>query len=181
MLPPVVTNGPLPLLPAVCYRCKCYKKKYFIDTGMDTEFEGRLYICNDCMRDFVDADPKSYNSVQVAEIKAQAESIQASSEGALRKYEFLLNAIKRLGLDISEIVNREEKAAKNAELRRRKRDSVSTKPSADVTGTELSVVDADSRGESEFPVTIDPLGESNVAPNVIELFRGGVPSIDGLG
>lgn len=179
MLPPVVTKGPLPLMPAVCYRCRCYTKKHFIDTGMDTEFEGRIYICNDCMKDFVEADPDSYTTKDMAIIKAEADLVVQESSSALRKYDNLMKVLRTLKIDVTNIIAREERAQKNAE-RRKQRNPVSEITHEDSLRAQREITDAIARsaGESEQDERNPVESDGATDPNP---FTSSIPAINGLG
>lgn len=42
-----------PSFPYVCFKCKTGKhaREFFVDLGMDTDFDGTIYLCNSCMED----------------------------------------------------------------------------------------------------------------------------------
>lgn len=61
MIDATVVTAPA-INPGICFRCRCgtETRKWFIDTGTDTDVEGRLYFCNMCMVDFVKLIPMEF-------------------------------------------------------------------------------------------------------------------------
>lgn len=49
--PQIVKEAYMP--PHVCFKCKCgsHARPWFVDLGMDTEYDGTFYLCNSCMED----------------------------------------------------------------------------------------------------------------------------------
>lgn len=45
--------------PHVCIKCRAHAqvRDWFVDIGTDVEWEGMLYICNECMKDIVRVTP----------------------------------------------------------------------------------------------------------------------------
>jgi hypothetical protein len=113
MMNPVILTGNLPILPAVCFRCKCYSKKYFVDTGMDTEFDGRIYLCRDCLKDFVTAAPDMHTEADMLIQQLDTADTIKEAERAIRKYNNLVSVLKGIGLDIKAVLDREKKAQYN--------------------------------------------------------------------
>jgi hypothetical protein len=184
MMQPVVLKGPLPILPAVCFRCKCYEKEYFVDTGIDTEFDGRIFLCNHCMIDFVKVMPDAYTARDVLLMEIDSDKIKEASSKALRRYDHLLKSLKALGLDIKSLLDREEKANKN-ERTREYRKSVAVRDSVpEITDPLAARPDPepdDSSTRDELDDTkIDLLaGQPNAKAGAFLLFGLGTTPLDG--
>jgi hypothetical protein len=43
-----ITNAP-EALPGSCFLCSTASREFFVDTGMQVEFHGAFYICNECL------------------------------------------------------------------------------------------------------------------------------------
>lgn len=49
---PIIAYEKPPLHPQMCMKCRCGDngvREYFVDLGFDTEWEGAVYLCNDCI------------------------------------------------------------------------------------------------------------------------------------
>lgn len=165
MMPPMILTGNLPILPAVCFRCKCYSKKYFVDTGMDTEFDGRIYLCRDCLKDFVEAAPDMHTEAEMLIQRLDAAETIKEAERSIRKYNNLVSVLKGIGLDIKAVLEREKKAQANERNRTDRRTArgevVLQADHLESAGTdrEPDVIDLPSEPDSTTVVSNNPLLE----------------------
>lgn len=165
MQQPQILTGNLPILPAVCFRCRCYSKKYFLDTGMDTEFDGRIYICRDCLKDFVECAPDMHTAAELLIQRLDTAETIKEAERSIRKYNNLVSVLKGIGLDIKAVLEREKKAQANDARRTNQRiaggkvvvESSSIEPAG--SDRESDVVDQPSEPDSAAIVGNNPLLE----------------------
>lgn len=165
MQQPQILTGNLPILPAVCFRCRCYSKKYFLDTGMDTEFDGRIYICRDCLKDFVECAPDMHTAAELLIQRLDTAETIKEAERSIRKYNNLVSVLKGIGLDIKAVLEREKKAqandARRTDRRAARGEVVLQADHLESTGTDRKpdVVNQPSEPDSPAVVSDNPLLE----------------------
>lgn len=103
---PAVLTQKCDLPPFICFRCRTdQNREYYINTGMNTEFDGQIYLCNACMGDLVEVDK---NSLLVSHFDAIMLQYQANLERATKiseDFEDKKVLLKRIGLDIEELIS----------------------------------------------------------------------------
>lgn len=97
------------LPPFSCGRCNCTEgtREYWIDTGIDIEVashaDGRLYLCNMCVRDFVNADPNAFTKEDMDNIVAVTQDACDSAEKVVRKWKDQVIAFARIGINLETV------------------------------------------------------------------------------
>jgi hypothetical protein len=79
--------------PQRCCLCLSEKEDWFIDTGLDTTFDGTFYVCSRCVTKVVSLSPIHYTKEQMArltnEYRVLKEEAEQKAEAACRKAERL--------------------------------------------------------------------------------------------
>lgn len=108
MRPTTIHETPI-LNPGECHRCHCNElaegREYFVDTGIDVEWVGVLYLCNLCLADLVRVTPDIlHKSIVDAAAEAQSNFI-AEAERKDRQYEEIVSALTSMGLTVEALLN----------------------------------------------------------------------------
>lgn len=88
-------------LPGRCFKCLSGHpaREYFFDTGIDTEWEGVLYICNLCMTEIIEVSPDFATKKKLDSILDTAKGIMAMANKKAEKYEKLSAMLKAMGIN----------------------------------------------------------------------------------
>lgn len=81
--------------PARCYYCGGSSKSSYLDTGIQIEFYGALYFCNECM-EFLSQKMGYINPDYAKDLEAKNLYLIHENEELKRKLDSLLNAFKEL-------------------------------------------------------------------------------------
>jgi len=111
--PTIKKTGELVIVPYCCFRCRSVEKKYFLDTGIDTEMDGRIFICSDCIKDWIKVLPNVYSEKDYVDLQLEYRERIADADIKKKRYEFLVGKVKEQADELREIVKREEKALAN--------------------------------------------------------------------
>lgn len=122
---------------------------------MDTEFDGRIYLCADCVQDTVAVCPDVLMLSKLEEASAAFEAKLAEQEKAYRQYVYLRAELEKLHISTGAIIAREEEA-ENARRLERYNAKISD-------GAKSELADSDSRAEQDHP-------DLSSAPITLNLF-----------
>lgn len=94
-------------LPGTCYLCGASNssgRKWYLDAGVDIDYVGTLYICQDCFSTLARCTGEFFSTDQVNELLAHQQAIVSESENVIAKYEGLHTACAALGLNLEVIL-----------------------------------------------------------------------------
>ncbi len=117
-----LTHNP-PNHPYTCFRCLAHSevRDYFIDAGIDTDFDGSVYICNMCMTDLFHVTPDYFSKEEVDNIVIAQQAISTKASVIVEDYNNKLQAFKELGIDLEKLLE----SAKNGRISKPSDDSIS--------------------------------------------------------
>ena len=100
----IVTKPTLP--PYQCMRCLAQPeiREYFLDTGVDTEYSGRIYFCNMCMRDITNVDPESFTRTEVNGIVATTQETLAHADQLIADYKSKHDYLLTVGINLDNVI-----------------------------------------------------------------------------
>lgn len=100
----VVLIPPIP--PHRCFKCLCGPselREYFIDVGCDTEFEGAVYLCNECMKDLA-IDPQFVLKKDLEELEASHEADKEEFRSLQNSFAIAEQALAKIGINLKEVI-----------------------------------------------------------------------------
>lgn len=115
--PVQVLDSPI-LHPGQCFKCKSSSRefrRYWIDTGIDIDWEGVVYICDMCMTDIVRNSPDFYTQAEMDSVVNSNNDLLQSAKEQVEKGKNLLAALKALGFDADFVLEAGATLASNAE------------------------------------------------------------------
>lgn len=95
-------------LPGTCYLCGASNasgRKWYLDAGVDIDFVGTLYICQDCFATLARATGEFFSQDQVDEFLGYQQDAVAEAELVIAKYEHISMACSRYGIDLEVILD----------------------------------------------------------------------------
>jgi hypothetical protein len=95
-----------PIPPHRCFKCMCGPSElrdYFIDLGCDTEFEGAVYICNECMKDLA-LDPQFVLKKDYDEVVALREEDAEKYRNYENSFAIAEQALAKIGINLKEVI-----------------------------------------------------------------------------
>jgi len=108
MRPTQMIHDNLPLFPHVCMRCKAGPSEHrelFFDIGIDTDFDGVVYICDSCLNDICDQSQNHYFSKKaVDELLTEVSLLRAEALKTVVEHKLLIEALQELGLNTEKIL-----------------------------------------------------------------------------
>ena len=95
------------LHPYICARCRVGdqpNREYFVDTGIDFDWEGVVYLCNTCLKDIALTTGDYFTKAQLDEYLAvQQRDVRVAGE-ITRRYEGMVKwAFENFGIDIKSL------------------------------------------------------------------------------
>ena len=93
-------------VPYVCSRCSAHPgvRSYFIDTGIDSDFEGTVYICDKCAEDFVNASPDASTSKDITELDLALVKVKMEFDSYKDKMLTLLQSLESIGISPDKLI-----------------------------------------------------------------------------
>jgi hypothetical protein len=90
------------LFPHVCYRCRTgeNKREFYVDTGLDTEFVGRVYLCDSCFGDMCDlSHNRFFTKHSVDLIVAEHAEQQYQAQKIIDRQDYFLKVLEEGGIN----------------------------------------------------------------------------------
>lgn len=102
--PAVITYDPQNL-PGVCFRCRTgpQSREYFFDIGVDTEFEGTIYICKDCFQECIGLTDDFLTKLAAVDFFRLANSALEEAKELEDKYNAVFKTLESIGISIEGI------------------------------------------------------------------------------
>lgn len=90
--------------PGICIKCRVSEhanREYFIDTGVDIDWEGTLYLCSECLKDIVRSTQGEYFTKQQVDdfLSTQTAMVEQATEIVNRREAFY-EYMKLRGIDL---------------------------------------------------------------------------------
>ena len=107
-LPVMVVDQPY-IPPFWCGRCRADagSREWFLDTGIDVEVpgatDGRMFICNKCVDDFVQAIPGYYTKQDLDAIVEANQNSLAAADKSIKTWSEKVLAFHKLGIDLEKV------------------------------------------------------------------------------
>lgn len=178
------------LPPHLCMRCRVQGeiREYFLDTGIDTEYDGRIYLCNLCLQDFAKIDPNAFTRSEVNDIVATSQEQLAHADRVAKDYKEKFDYLLTVGINLDNVITN-LKEADNVRANRRTNGCSTSVEARDVhefyrefsdvavstdsvpTGVVVEQSDATGTIESTDPIAAEP--ESNSNPLIFPGFKFG--------
>ena len=101
----------VPLFPWKCMVCgekgdENTNRDFFISLGIDTEWDGRIYICNLCLDSVVEVSP-NHCSRELLNEALEAQNVLVSNATAVqKKHELLKEELAKVGIDLDQLTER---------------------------------------------------------------------------
>lgn len=100
----------IPLPPFACWICRekgdeRTNRDYFVSTGTDTWDEGRIYICNICLRQMVDVTPDHMTKERSDELLSIQSSTVSSAVQMLNKWDEIKTVALERGVDLEKLLD----------------------------------------------------------------------------
>lgn len=126
-------------LPGHCFKCRTSppRREYFFDLGIDTDYEGVIYICNMCMEEIISISNDFATKKKLDFILEHVNKTYELAEKKEEKFNKLVQILDELGIDA-------ERLLQNGRV--------------DTSSDFDTVSDSGSPNEYEQP-TISPIGE----------------------
>jgi hypothetical protein len=151
-------------------RCRAgdEKRDHFVDTGIDTDYDGTVYICNSCFKDLCEHSGGIYFSKeQVDAITASISEGQGMALKIIERQEAFILALSECGINVDFFLKKVEEygqgpngSERSVELRDTNSEHDTSESSGNVTES------SDLPTESSEPADVH---DSNVGPELISL------------
>lgn len=113
MRPPNLQRDPV-MPPGICCLCRCGKKSegepdqrdYFVDFGIDIEWQGVMYVCNLCLISVVRMArlPDIIAMADVNNALADAQETKKVAERSIEEYQLVKNHLGNIGLNFDNLL-----------------------------------------------------------------------------
>jgi hypothetical protein len=98
-------------LPGTCYLCGASNasgRKWYLDAGVDIDFVGTLYVCQDCFATLARATGEFFSQDQVDEFLGYQQDMVTEAELVIAKYEYVHTACQSVGINLDLILENYE-------------------------------------------------------------------------
>lgn len=80
------------------------KREYFLDTGIEFDWEGTVYICSLCFRDMVTKAPDSYTQKDMDSLVESTFKSVTDGERAIENLDMIIDYVESLGFDPKQVI-----------------------------------------------------------------------------
>lgn len=116
MRPPSISDRPA-LNPGMCYKCRsgpeAGNRTYYVDLGIDVDYEGVMYLCNFCLADVIKCGvPDIMLQKDVHSLISESQNSYVNSKKKLAELELVKKYMTSIGIDFDTMLT----AAKEKEV-----------------------------------------------------------------
>lgn len=111
---PSINEFPV-LPPGTCYTCGASNssgRKWYLDCGVDVDYVGVLYVCQDCFATLARHTGEFYSQEELDVYMGMQQAILEDAEKILNKYKYLNEACATVGINVDVILENYENSMK---------------------------------------------------------------------